>query len=87
MPLHLLTTLATQGPGGRGRHGRAGSPPSCSSALLLAVVFLGFSLVKQLRKAQAAEDAGVYGNVADESEADSPNNASSADNGEPHPST
>ncbi|WP_395656780.1 hypothetical protein [Nocardioides sp.] len=29
-------------------------------ALGLAVVFLGFSLVKQLRKAQAAEDAGLY---------------------------
>jgi hypothetical protein len=28
--------------------------------LILAVVFLGFSLVKQLRKAQAAQDAGVY---------------------------
>jgi hypothetical protein len=28
--------------------------------LILAVAFLGFSLVKQLRKAQAAEDAGVY---------------------------
>jgi hypothetical protein len=28
--------------------------------LALAVVFLGFSLVKQLRKAQAAEDAGLY---------------------------
>jgi hypothetical protein len=26
-----------------------------------AVVFLAFSLVKQLRKAQAAKDAGVYG--------------------------
>jgi hypothetical protein len=26
-----------------------------------AVVVLGFSLVKQLRKAQAAKDAGVYG--------------------------
>ena len=26
-----------------------------------ALVFLGFSLVKQLRKAQAAKDAGVYG--------------------------
>lgn len=26
-----------------------------------AVAFLGFSLVKQLRKAQAAKDAGVYG--------------------------
>ncbi len=30
-------------------------------ALVAAVAFLGFSLVKQLRKAQAAKDAGVYG--------------------------
>ena len=30
-------------------------------ALCAAVVFLGFSLVKQLRKAKAAKDAGVYG--------------------------
>jgi hypothetical protein len=29
-------------------------------ALVLAVAFLGFSLVKQLRKAQAAEEAGLY---------------------------
>jgi type III secretory pathway component EscV len=29
--------------------------------LILAVVVLGFSLVKQLRKAQAAKDAGLYG--------------------------
>jgi hypothetical protein len=29
--------------------------------LIAAVVVLAFSLVKQLRKAQAAEDAGVYG--------------------------
>ena len=28
--------------------------------LAAAVVFLGFSLVKQLRKAQAAKDAGVF---------------------------
>ena len=28
--------------------------------LIAAVVFLGFSLVKQLRKAQAAEEAGVF---------------------------
>jgi len=28
--------------------------------LCLAVAFLGWSLVKQLRKAQAAKDAGVY---------------------------
>lgn len=31
--------------------------------LALAVAFLGFSLVKQLRKAQAAKDAGVYGDA------------------------
>lgn len=30
-------------------------------ALALAVVLLGRSLVRQLRKAQAAKDAGVYG--------------------------
>ncbi|QZY28537.1 hypothetical protein [Nocardioides coralli] len=29
--------------------------------LIAAVVLLGFSLVKQLRKAQQAKDAGVYG--------------------------
>ncbi len=29
--------------------------------MILAVVVIGFSLVKQLRKAQAAKDAGVYG--------------------------
>ena len=29
--------------------------------LIAAVVFLGFSLTKQLRRAQAAEDAGLYG--------------------------
>jgi ABC-type uncharacterized transport system permease subunit len=37
--------------------------------LILAVVFLAFSLSKQLRKARAARDAGVYGDppkVADE---------------------
>jgi hypothetical protein len=36
--------------------------------LIGAVVFLGFSLVKQLRKAQAAEDAGVYGRDEDSDE-------------------
>jgi hypothetical protein len=30
-------------------------------ALILAVALLGFSLFKHLRKAQAAEEAGVYG--------------------------
>jgi len=34
--------------------------------LIAAVVFLGFSLVKQLRKAQAAKDAGVFGDDPDE---------------------
>jgi hypothetical protein len=34
--------------------------------LIAAVVFLGFSLVKQLRKAQAAKDAGVYGDEPEE---------------------
>ena len=29
--------------------------------LIVAVVILAFSLLKQLRKAQAAKDAGVYG--------------------------
>lgn len=29
--------------------------------LIVAVAFLGFSLVKQLRKAQRAKEAGVYG--------------------------
>lgn len=29
--------------------------------LIAAVAFLGFSLAKHLRKAQAAEDAGLYG--------------------------
>jgi hypothetical protein len=33
--------------------------------LIAAVVVLAFSLVKQLRKAQAAEDAGVYGSDAE----------------------
>jgi ABC-type uncharacterized transport system permease subunit len=37
--------------------------------LIAAVVVLAFSLTKQLRKAQAAEDAGVYG-ADDEADAD-----------------
>ena len=35
------------------------------------MVVLGFSLVKQLRKAQAAEDAGVYGSDDEPADADS----------------
>jgi hypothetical protein len=40
--------------------------------LLGAVVVLGFSLSKQLRRAQAAKDAGVYGDepASDETDAD-----------------
>ena len=45
--------------------------------LILAVVVLGFSLVKQLRKAQAAKDAGVYGDApaSDEPRTDGPGSA------------
>jgi hypothetical protein len=59
--------------------------------LALAVVFLGFSLVKQLRKAQAAEEAGVYDHddaPADGTDDEVASRESGADNnGEPHPST
>jgi len=61
MPLHLfLITLATeQGP--EPEDVKAGWTAFLIFLLLIAaVVFLGFSLVKQLRKAQAAEDAGLY---------------------------
>ena len=34
--------------------------------LIAAVVLLAFSLVKQLRKAQAAKDAGVFGDDAED---------------------
>ena len=44
--------------------------------LIAAVVVLGFSLVKQLRKAQAAEDAGVYG---DEPEPESSESSGSSE--------
>ena len=42
--------------------------------MILAVVVIGFSLVKQLRKAQAAKDAGVYGDepVNRDEKADTP---------------
>ena len=42
--------------------------------LIVAVVVLAFSFVKQLRKAQAAKDAGVYGDQP--AEADEPENHS-----------
>jgi len=40
--------------------------------LILAVVFLAFSLSKQLRKAQAARDAGVYGDPPAAADEDAP---------------
>jgi hypothetical protein len=43
--------------------------------LVAAVVLLSFSLVKQLRKAQSAKDAGVYGD--DPAEADAPDDPGS----------
>ncbi len=49
--------------------------------LIAAVVVLGFSLFKQLRKAQAAEDAGVYG--SDDEPADSDSDAESDADAEP----
>lgn len=42
--------------------------------LAAAVVFLGFSLVKQLRKAQSAKDAGVYGDQPEDAAAENPDN-------------
>ena len=49
--------------------------------LIAAVVVLGFSLFKQLRRAQAAEDAGVYG--SDDEPADSDSDAESDADAEP----
>jgi hypothetical protein len=48
--------------------------------LVAAVAFLGRSLFKQLRKAQAAQEAGVYD--GDAKAADEP--APGSDDGEPH---
>jgi hypothetical protein len=52
--------------------------------LIGAVVLLGFSLFKQLRKAQAAEDAGVYGSDDEPTDSDSDSDSdadSDADSG------
>ena len=48
--------------------------------LIGAVAVLGFSLSKQLRKAQAAKDAGVFGDVApvEDAEPASPENHSTS---------
>jgi type III secretory pathway component EscV len=52
--------------------------------MILAVVVIAFSLVKQLRKAQAAKDAGVYGDEpvrrADDADApDAPGSSAATD--------
>ena len=49
--------------------------------MILAVVVLAFSLVKQLRKAQAAKDAGLYGDepVQRSEESDAPSGPASTD--------
>jgi hypothetical protein len=56
--------------------------------LIGAVAFLGFSLTKHLRKAQAAEEAGLYGSDEDAPDAETPRGeteAGSTDAGsEPH---
>jgi type III secretory pathway component EscV len=48
--------------------------------MILAVVVIAFSLVKQLRKAQAAKDAGVYGDepVHRTDETDAPGSSGSS---------
>ncbi len=51
--------------------------------LIAAVVVLGFSLVKQLRKAQAAEDAGVYGSDDEPADSDSDADSDSGADAEP----
>ena len=40
--------------------------------LILAVAVIGWSLTRQLRRAQAAKDAGVYGDEPARSEPDAP---------------
>ena len=88
MSPYLLTTLTTQGPESEDvTAGWIGAVVLIG--LVLAVVFLGFSLVKQLRKAQAAEDAGLYDHddkKTPESDSAQETDAEDAENGEPHPS-
>jgi hypothetical protein len=53
--------------------------------LVAAVAFLGLSLVKHLRKAQAAQQAGAYGPDEDSAGKDSADGpAAGSDDGEPH---
>lgn len=53
--------------------------------LILAVVVLAFSLVKQLRKAQAAKDAGVYGDEPADSAGDSDADSDADSTGDSEP--
>jgi hypothetical protein len=63
----LVVRLADQAP--KDEDVKAGWTAFVIFLLLIgAVVVLGFSLVKQLRKAQQAKDAGVYGDEATEAE-------------------
>jgi hypothetical protein len=83
MPLHLLITLlADEAP--KPEDVKAGWTAFLVFILLIAaVVFLGFSLVKQLRKAEAAKAAGVYGSDSGESEEAGADDGADS-NGEPH---
>jgi TRAP-type C4-dicarboxylate transport system permease small subunit len=93
MSLHLLSTLTTQAPEAEDvTAGWVGAVVLVG--LILAVVFLGFSLVKQLRKAQAAEDAGLYDHDENKKdkragwpEVEGTEPTETAENGKPHPST
>ena len=73
--LTLLITAANEGPAPEDV--KAGWVALIIFLLLaLAVAFLGWSLVRQLRKAQAAKDAGAYGDEP-VAEADEPANGDS----------
>jgi ABC-type uncharacterized transport system permease subunit len=52
--------------------------------LILAVVVLAFSFTKQLRKAQAAKDAGVYGDDVAEATTDTTTDTPTAGEPENH---
>ena len=73
--LPLLITAANEGPAPEDV--KAGWVALIIFLLLaLSVAFLGWSLIKQLRKAQAAKDAGAYGDAPVASE-DEPANGDS----------
>ncbi|MBB6627002.1 hypothetical protein H5V45_06670 [Nocardioides sp. KIGAM211] len=79
VPIHaLLTVLADPSP--KPEDVKAGWTAFALFLLLvLAVVLLGFSLVKQLRKAQAAKDAGLFGPDDDATEPRPTGSAGDAD--------